>query len=99
MTNHVWKLLVDKRILGGGIAMFAVGISILIYLNSTLPVGVPNMSEEETIALLIKQQENQDMQYLAGMLMGIGFLLILISFGARRRKEGGAKKIEKKPAT
>jgi len=29
--------------------------------------------------------------------MGIGFLLILISFGARRKK-GGAKIIEKKPA-
>ena len=79
--------------------MFAVGISILIYLNSTIPVGVPNMSEEQTIDLLMKQQENQDFQYLAGMLMGIGFLLILISFGARRRKEGGAKKVEKKPAT
>ena len=92
-------MLVDKRILGGGLAMFAVGISILIFLNSTLPVGVPNMSEEETIDLLIKQQENQDMQYLAGMLIGIGFLLILISFGARRRRKGGAKKVEKKPAT
>ena len=79
--------------------MFAVGISILIFLNSTIPIGVPGMSEEETIDLLMKQQENQDLQYLAGMLMGIGFLLILISFGARRRKEGGAKKVEKKPAT
>ena len=79
--------------------MFVVGLSILIFLNSTLPVGVPNMSEEETIDLLMRQQENQDMQSLAGILIGIGFLLILISFGARRRKEGGAKKIEKKPAT
>ena len=92
-------MLVDKRILGGGLAMFAVGLSILIFLNSTLPLGVPNMTEEETIDLLMKQQENQDMQNLAGILIGIGFLLILISFGARRRKKGGAKKVEKKPAT
>jgi hypothetical protein len=34
---------------------------------------------------------------LAGILIGIGFMLILISFGARRRKGEGTKKIEKKP--
>jgi len=43
------------------------------------------------------QQENQDMKTLSGILSGIGFLLVLISFGARRkRKEGGVKKVEKK---
>ena len=50
---------------------------------------------EETI-----EEENQDLRTLAGIVSGVGFLLVLISFGARRkRKEGGAKKIEKKPTT
>ena len=44
-------------------------------------------------------QENQDYNTLAGILIGIGFLLVLISFGARRKRKGGAKKVEKKPET
>ncbi|HET6517350.1 MAG TPA: hypothetical protein VFG25_03915 [Nitrosopumilaceae archaeon] len=91
-------VLVDKRILSGGIAMVVVGISLSLYLNSVLPVGTPGMTEEETLDLLVRQQENQDMSNLAGILIGIGFLLVLISFGARRRRKGGAKKVEKKPA-
>jgi len=79
--------------------MVAVGISISLYLISMVPVGTPGMSEEETIDLLIAQQENQDYNTLAGILIGIGFMLILISFGARRKRKDGAKKIEKKPET
>jgi len=92
-------LLFDKKILVGGIIMVAVGISISLYLNSMVPIGTPGMSEEETIDLLIAQQENQDYNTLAGILIGIGFMLILISFGARRKRKDGAKKIEKKPET
>jgi len=92
-------LLFDKKILVGGIIMLVVGISISLYLISILPVGTAGMSEEETIDLLIAQQENQDYNTLAGILIGIGFMLILISFGARRKRKDGAKKIEKKPET
>jgi len=45
---------------------------------------------------MIAQQEIQDFNTLSGILIGIGFLLVLISFGARRRK-GSTKKEEKKP--
>jgi len=90
-------LLVDKKILVSGIAMVAVGISITLFLNAVTPVGTTGMTEDETIELLIKQQENQDFNSLAGILIGIGFLLVLISFGARRKRKGGAKKVEKKP--
>ena len=90
-------MLVDKRILVSGIVMVAVGISITLFLNAITPVGTTGMSEDETIELLIKQQENQDFNSLAGILIGIGFLLVLISFGARRKRKGGAKKVEKKP--
>ncbi len=90
-------MLVDKKILISGIIMVAVGISFSLYLNSIAPVGTTGMTDEETLDLLIKQQENQDSNTLAGILIGIGFMLTLISFGARRKRKGGAKKVEKKP--
>jgi len=77
--------------------MIAVGISISLYLNSVIPVGTTGMTEEETLDLLIKQQENQDFNTLIGILIGVGFMLVLISFGARRKRKGGVKKVEKKP--
>ena len=77
--------------------MVAVGISLSLYLNAISPVGTTGMTEDETLELLIKQQENQDFNTLAGILIGIGFLLVLISFGARSKRKGGAKKVEKKP--
>ena len=89
-------VLVDKKMLVGGITLLSIGILISINVNSSIPVGHSGMSEEETIDLMIAQQENQDYNTLSGIMMGIGFLLILISFGARRKKNS-AKKQEKKP--
>ena len=91
------SLLIDKKILVAGIIMVSIGISLSLYLNSTSPVGRSGMTEEETVDLLMKQQENQDFNTLAGILIGIGFMLVLISFGARRRRKGSPKKVEKKP--
>lgn len=90
---------VDKKILAGGITMLVVGIIIVININATMPVGQSGMTEEEVIDLMTKQQENKDMNNLAGILIGIGFLLILISFGAKRRRKDSPKKEEKKPTT
>ncbi len=64
-----------------------------------MPVGQSGMTEEEVIDLMTKQQENKDMNNLAGILIGIGFMLILISFGAKRRRKDSPKKEEKKPIT
>ena len=91
-------VLVDKKILSGGLVMMIVGIVLSLYLSSVISVGTSGMTEEETLDLLIRQQENQDMNNLSGILMGIGFILVLISFGARRKRKGGVKKVEKKPA-
>ena len=91
-------VLVDKKILSGGLVMLIVGIILSLYLSSVISLGTSGMTEEETLDLLIRQQENQDMNNLSGILMGIGFLLVLISFGARRKRKGGIKKVEKKPA-
>ena len=91
-------VLIDKKILLGGIALLVVGITISAYLNSTIPTSRSGMTEEEKIDFLLREQENQDYQTLSGIMIGVGFLLVLISFGARRKRKGGAKKIEKKPA-
>jgi hypothetical protein len=48
---------------------------------------------------MVNERENEDFKTLSGILVGIGFLLVLISFGARRKRKGGVKKTEKKPAT
>ncbi|MEE9242213.1 MAG: hypothetical protein V3U12_03550 [Nitrosopumilaceae archaeon] len=92
-------MLVDKKILVSGIAMLAVGISISLYLTAIMPIGITGMSDEETLDLLLKQRENQDLNTLTGILIAIGFMLVLISFGARRKRKSGAKKVEKKPTT
>jgi len=76
--------------------MVIVGIILTVNINAAMPTGQTGMSEEEIIDLLIAQQETKDYNTLSGILIGIGFLLVLISFGARRRK-GNVKKEEKKP--
>ena len=99
MKTHLIPLmvLVDKKILVGGLAMIIVGVILTINISVTMPAGQSGMTEEEVVDLLIAQQENQDYNTLAGILIGIGFLLVLISFGARRKKDS-AKRKEKKPA-
>ena len=76
--------------------MVIVGIILTISISSSMPVGQTGMTEEEVIDLLTAQQETQDFNTLSGILIGVGFLLVLISFGARRRK-GSVKKEERKP--
>ena len=91
-------MLVDKKIFAGGLSMLIIGMIIIININATMPVGQSGMTDEEVIDLMTKQQENKDMNTLAGILIGVGFMLILISFGARRKRKGSPEKEEKKPA-
>ena len=76
--------------------MVIVGIILTVSNSATMPAGQTGMTEEEIFDLMVAQQETQDYNTLSGILIGIGFLLVLISFGARRRK-GSVKKEEKKP--
>ncbi len=92
-------ILVDKKILSGGVIMLVVGMALILSINSSIPAGNSEMTEEEIIDLIIKEQENMDMNILASILTGVGFLLVLISFGARKKTKGSAKKEEKKPTT
>lgn len=89
-------VLLDKKIFAGGIIMIAVGMAIAVTMNES-PLGESGMTEDEIIDLMIAEDENQAYQMLSGILVGVGFLLVLISFGARRKK-GSAKKTEKKSA-
>ena len=79
-----------------GVIMIILGIAILLYLTESAPIGKSGMTEDEKLNLLLAEQENSDYRTLVGILIGFGFLLVLISFGARRKRKGGAKKIEKK---
>ena len=79
--------------------MLVVGMALLAIINSSVPVGKAGMTEEEIIELRIQEEENKNMNTLASILTGVGFLLVLISFGDRKKSAGSAKKEEKKPAT
>ena len=91
------KLLIDKRMLIGGVIMVVIGISISWYLTESVPIGKADMTEDEKLNLILAERENSDYRLLSGILIGFGFLLILVSFGARRKRKGGAEKMEKKP--
>jgi len=88
-------VLVDKRLFIGGITMIIIGVILVVNISETMPVGQSGMTEEEAIDLMIAQQESQDLNTLSGILIGIGFLLVLISFGTRRRKDSAKKEEEK----
>ena len=80
----------------GGMLMIIVGLVLTININAAIPVGQAGMTEEEVIDLLLAEQENEDYNTLAGILFGLGFLLVLISFGARKKKGKPTKQVEKK---
>ena len=90
-------MLIDKKMLIGGAVMIVVGFTISWYLAESAPIGKDNMTDDEKLNLILAERENSDFRSLSGILIGFGFLLILISFGARKKREGNAKKIEKKP--
>jgi len=94
--EEIELVLIDKKILAGGLGMIIVGI-IITFTYSDQPIGQSGMSEEEVIDLLIAEDQNQAYQMLSGILIGVGFLLVLISFGARRKKDSATRK-EKKAA-
>ena len=83
-------MLIDKKMLVGGVIMVIVGISISWYLTESMPIGKADMSDDEKLNLILAERENSDYRLLSGILVGFGFLLILISFGARRKRKGGA---------
>ncbi|MGI0083286.1 MAG: hypothetical protein ACREAF_05360 [Nitrosopumilaceae archaeon] len=88
----------DKRIFSAGVAMIAVGISGIWYLNETYPVWNPQMPEEDKSLLLQAQATSGELSRLFAIVATIGFLLLLISFGLKRKKGGAGKILAEKPA-
>ena len=89
----------DKRIFSAGIAMLVFGILSSMYLNSTYPVANRGgMTEDETRALLGAQANNQALSSLFHIVAGLGFFLLLISIGLKRKKGGAGKTVTEKPA-
>jgi len=82
----------------GHISILIFAIIGIVVLGSFFSADVFAENEEEKINLRLAERQNADYRLLSGILMGFGFLLVLVSFGARRKRKGGAKKIEKKPS-
>ena len=90
-------VLINKKMLAGGMAMLIVGLVLTININAAIPVGQAGMTEEEKLDLMLAEQENEDYTTLAGILFGLEFLLVLISFEARRKPgKKPTKNVEKK---
>ncbi len=83
-------LRVNPKILALGAGLLVGGFVFLGYLNQTLPTSSSAMTDDEIAELLIGEQEHSDYVTLASILIGLGFLFILISFGTARG-EGGVK--------
>ena len=90
----------DKRIFSLGIALLVAGIVVRLYLNSAYPVGRSGMSEQETLLLLQNQATNHALSELFSIIAAIGFFILLISFGLKRKKgDAGKITIQKPPET
>ena len=72
-------VLVNKKMLAGGMAMVIVGLVLTININAAVPIGQAGMTEEEKLDLMLAEQENEDYNTLAGILFGLGFLLLIIN--------------------
>ena len=89
----------DKRIFSAGIAMLVFGIASSMYLNSTYPVANRGgLTDDETRALLKAQADNQALSSLFHIVAALGFFLLLISIGLKRKRSGTGKTVTQKPA-
>jgi uncharacterized membrane protein len=88
----------DKRIFFSGIAILASGIIISLYLNSNIPVGKSGMTEAETLQFYQDEATYTSLSTLFQIISGLGFFLLLISIGLKRRQRGSTgKPITQKP--
>ena len=88
----------DKRAFFIGIGILAVGITISLYLNTNVPVGKSGMTEEETLKLYQDEATYTSLSTLFQIISELGFFILLISLGLKRKKGGMGKPITQKPA-
>jgi hypothetical protein len=89
----------DKRVFALGLSMVVIGFSAYAYLNQNVPTGRADMSDDEKAALAQAEVINVGLGNIAGLVGGLGFFIVLISTGLRRKKKGGeGKPVTQKPA-
>ena len=89
----------DKRIFFAGIAILAFGIITSLYFYNNMPVGKPGMTEDETLQFYQDEATYTSLSTLFQIIAGLGFFLLLISIGLKRRPKGSTgKTITQKPA-
>jgi len=89
---------VNPRTMGAGAAMLVAGTIMVAYLGLEAPAGRQGMTDDEVAELLLAERENSDLVILASILVGVGFLLVLISLGTARGEGGVRAREVKKPA-
>jgi len=75
----------DKRLFIAGITILAVGIIISLYLYNNTPVGKPDMTQDQTIQFYQDEATFTSLSTLFQIVAGIGFFLLLISIGLKKR--------------
>lgn len=79
--------------------MMAVGLSLSLYQNSTYPVANQGgMTPDDALKLELAQIDHRGYSNLFGIIAAIGFLMMLISFGLKRKKGRAGKTVTQKPA-
>ena len=66
-------MIVDKKILAGGLTMIIVGIALSAILGVATPIGEGGMTPEEELEFLMAERQNTDSKTLSGILIGVGF--------------------------
>jgi len=69
-------VLIDKKILSGGIVLLIVGFTLTSVFNETTPIGRGGMTDDEIAKFLLDERQNKDYTTLSTILIGLGFLLI-----------------------
>ena len=88
----------DKRVFFAGIAILAVGITVSLYLNSIIPLGKPGMTDAEISQFYQDEATYTSLSTLFQIVAGLGFFLLLISIGLKRKQKGGTgRPITQKP--
>ncbi len=82
----------DKRVFILGVSMLAIGGVSWFYFNSNTPMATSGMTQDQTTQFEQDEVVNTGLQNISGMVAGIGFFIVLISVGLRRRKKGEAGK-------
>lgn len=88
----------DKRIFFAGVTMFTVGLLLVAYLSNTQPAAKVGMTEQETKEFYISESMNTNLSMLSQILSAVGFLILLLGIGLKRKSKGDVgKSVTQKP--